>query len=194
MPYDELRGKVAIVGADEADENGAQPDKSVLRLHAESATNAIRDAGLTKDDIDGLFTAGTNAATLAEYLGLRPRYVDGTSVGGCSFVIMIEHAMLALSHGMCNYALISHGESGRSRVGHPPGSTRPCLASRTVRGSLRSLRSADLILLTYPAIHEGDRHDPGESRRGRRRHTEMGHAEPQGNHARAPDYRRSPKR
>lgn len=125
MAYDELRGKVAIVGADEADENGVQPDKSVLQLHAESATNAMRDAGLRKEDIDGVFTAGTSAATLTEYLGLTPRYVDGTSVGGCSFIIMIEHAMLALVHGMCNYALISHGESGRSRVGHPRGSATP---------------------------------------------------------------------
>ena len=119
MAYEELRGKVAIVGADEADENGVQPNKSVLQLHAEAALNATRDAGLTRDDIDGVFTAGTNAATLVEYLGLRPRYIDGTSVGGSSFMIMMEHAMLALIHGMCNYALISHGESGRSRVGVP---------------------------------------------------------------------------
>ena len=122
MAFSELRGKVAIVGADEADENGVQPDKSVLQLHAEAALNAARDAGITRDDIDGVFTAGTNVATLIEYLGLRPRYVDGTSVGGSSFVIMMEHAMLALHHGLCNYALISHGESGRSRVGmsRPP--------------------------------------------------------------------------
>ena len=119
MSYKELRGKVAIVGADEADENGVQPNKSVLQLHAEGAVNAMHDAGLKKSDIDGLFTAGTNAAVLAEYLGMRPRYVDGTTVGGCSFVIMMEHAMLALEHGMCDYALISHGQSGRSRIGEP---------------------------------------------------------------------------
>jgi acetyl-CoA acetyltransferase len=115
--YKELRGQVAIVGASECDEIGVVPNKSVLQLHAEGARNAINDAGLSKSDIDGIFVAGTSPATLAEYLGLQPRYVDGTSVGGCSFVIMMEHAMLALYHGMCNYALISHGESGRSRVG-----------------------------------------------------------------------------
>ncbi|MBI2935204.1 MAG: thiolase [Chloroflexi bacterium] len=115
----ELRGKVAIVGAAECDEIGLVPNKSTLALHAEAAQNAIRDAGLNKHDIDAVFTAGTSVALLADYLGLRPRYVDGTSVGGCSFVIHVEHAMLALHHGMCNYALISHGESGRSRVGYP---------------------------------------------------------------------------
>ena len=125
MAYQELRGKVAIVGADEADENGVNPNKSVLQLHAESARNALHDAGLKKDDIDGVFTAGTNAAMLAEYLGLRPRYIDGTSVGGSSFVIMMEHAMLALLHGMCTYALISHGQSGRSRIGETPWVVEP---------------------------------------------------------------------
>ena len=115
--YRELRGQVAIVGAAEADEIGVVPNKSVLHLHAEAARNAIADAGLKKEDIDAVFTAGTSVATLCEYLGIQPRYFDGTSVGGCSFVIEMEHAMLALHHGMCNYALISHGESGRSRIG-----------------------------------------------------------------------------
>ena len=115
--YKELSGQVAIVGASECDEIGVVPNKSVLRLHAEGARNAINDAGLSKSDIDAVFTAGTNPAVLSEYLGLQPRFVDGTSVGGCSFVIMMEHAMMALHHGMCNYALISHGESGRSRIG-----------------------------------------------------------------------------
>jgi acetyl-CoA acetyltransferase len=38
-------------------------------------------------------------------------------VGGCSFIIMVEHAMLALHHGLCDVAVISHGESGRSGTG-----------------------------------------------------------------------------
>ena len=115
--YKELKGQVAIVGAAESDEIGVVPNKSVLQLHAEGARNAIADAGLKQSDIEAVFTAGTKPAVLCEYLGLQPRFIDGTSVGGCSFVIMMEHAMMALYHGMCNYALISHGESGRSRVG-----------------------------------------------------------------------------
>jgi acetyl-CoA acetyltransferase len=125
--FRELRGQVAIVGAGECDDINVQPkpDKSVLRLHAEASRNAIRDAGLRPQDIDGVFTAGTQPAMLAEYLGLRPRFVDGTSVGGCSYMFHVEHAMLALYHGMCNYALISHAESGRSRVGAPRGGADP---------------------------------------------------------------------
>jgi acetyl-CoA acetyltransferase len=41
-------------------------------------------------------------------------------VGGCSFIIMVEHAAAALHHGLCDVAVISHGESGRSGVGVSP--------------------------------------------------------------------------
>ena len=117
MAFEELRGKIAVVGADECDEIGEVPNKSTLHLQAEAIRNALRDAGLSLSDVDGLFTAGTSVAVLAEYLGIMPRYYDGTSVGGCSFLVHVEHAMLALYHGLCDVAVISHGESGRSRVG-----------------------------------------------------------------------------
>lgn len=117
MVSKDLRGKIAIVGASESNEIGRRPDTSVLTLHAEAAKNALDDAGLTISDVDGLFTAGVTANQLAEYLGIIPRYVDGTSVGGCSFIMHVEHAMLALSAGIIKVAVITHGESGRSRVG-----------------------------------------------------------------------------
>lgn len=114
----ELSNSVCIVGVDESDELGVLPHKSQLTLHLEAITNAVRDAGLRLKDVDGIFTAGQHSpALLGEALGLTPRYVDGTSVGGCSFMIMVEHAMLALHHGLCDVAVISHGESGRSGTG-----------------------------------------------------------------------------
>lgn len=114
----ELVNSVCIVGVEESDELGTLPHKSQLALHLEAITNAVRDAGLKLSDVDGIFTAGQHSpALLGEALGLLPRYVDGTSVGGCSFIMMVEHAMLALHHGMCDVAVVSHGESGRSGVG-----------------------------------------------------------------------------
>jgi acetyl-CoA acetyltransferase len=113
-----LAGAVAIVGVDESDEIGVLPGKSQLTLHLEAVTNAVRDAGLRLQDVDGIFTAGQHSpALLGEALGITPRYVDGTTVGGCSFIIMVEHAAAALHHGLCEVAVISHGESGRSQVG-----------------------------------------------------------------------------
>ena len=117
----ELRNTACIVGVDESDELGTLPHKSQLTLHVEAVRNAVRDAGLQIGDVDGLFTAGQHSpATVGEALGIVPRYVDGTTVGGCSFIIMVGHALLALHHGLCDVAVISHGESGRSGVGVTP--------------------------------------------------------------------------
>ena len=113
-----LKNTACIVGVDESDEIGTLPGKSQLSLHLEAVANAVRDAGLKISDVDGIFTAGQHSpALLGEALGITPRYVDGTSVGGCSFIIMVEHAAAALHHGLCDVAVISHGESGRSQVG-----------------------------------------------------------------------------
>src|SRR5215468_5880519 len=117
----ELRNSVCIVGADESDELGTLPHKSQLTLHVEAVRNAVRDAGLKIGDVDGVFTAGQHSpATIGEALGIVPRYVDGTTVGGCSFIIMVGHALLALHHGLCDVAVVCHGESGRSGVGVTP--------------------------------------------------------------------------
>ncbi len=117
----ELSNAACIVGVDESDEIGTLPGKSQLSLHVEAVTNAVRDAGLKVSDVDAVFTAGQHSpATIAEALGITPRYVDGTTVGGCSFIIMVGHALLALHHGLCDVAVVSHGESGRSGVGVSP--------------------------------------------------------------------------
>ncbi|MGQ4809883.1 hypothetical protein NKDENANG_03319 [Candidatus Entotheonellaceae bacterium PAL068K] len=114
----ELSNSVCIVGVDESDELGTLPHKSQLALHLEAIDNAVNDAGLNISDIDGVFTAGLHSpALLGEALGITPRYIDGTSVGGCSFIIMVGHALLALHHGLCDVAVVSHGQSGRSQVG-----------------------------------------------------------------------------
>lgn len=112
-----LRMSAAIVGAAETDVVGIQPDKSAIQLHAEAAFNALADAGLTKDDVDGVLCAGQSPVQVAEYLGITPTYVDGTSVGGCSYMLHVRHAAAAIKAGLCSVALITHGESGRSRVG-----------------------------------------------------------------------------
>jgi acetyl-CoA acetyltransferase len=115
-----LRGSVAIVGVAESDEMGKLPHKSALQLHMEATRTALDDAGLRKSDVDAVFTSGRNmAADLPEYLGIRPRFVDGTQVGGCSFILHVEHALAAINAGLCEVALITHGESGYSRVAMP---------------------------------------------------------------------------
>lgn len=109
--------KVAIVGADECDEIGIVPHKSIPQLQAEAARNALDDAGIALSEVDGLFSAGGGygiTLQLAEYLGIHPTYTDSTSVGGSSFVIHVEHAAAAIATGLIDVALIVHGETGAS--------------------------------------------------------------------------------
>ncbi|MEP6967714.1 MAG: thiolase, partial [Pseudomonadota bacterium] len=108
---------VAVVGAAETTRLGKIPDMSVIGLHADGALNALADAGLKPADIDGVATAGESPTAIAHYLGITPTWVDGTAVGGCSFMLHVRHAAAAINEGLCRTVLITHGESGRSRVG-----------------------------------------------------------------------------
>jgi acetyl-CoA acetyltransferase len=108
---------IAVVGAAETTRLGKIPDMSVIGLHADAALNALADAGLTAKDIDGVATAGESPVALAHYLGITPTWADGTQVGGCSFMLHVRHAAAAINEGLCRTVLITHGESGRSRVG-----------------------------------------------------------------------------
>jgi acetyl-CoA acetyltransferase len=108
---------VAVVGAAETTRMGKIPDMSVIGLHADAALNALADCGLKPSDIDGVATAGISPVELAYYMGITPTWADGTSVGGCSFMLHVRHAAAAINEGLCNTVLITHGESGRSRVG-----------------------------------------------------------------------------
>src|SRR6516164_2514318 len=113
-------GTVAVVGAAETTDLGVIPDLSQIQLHADAALNALKDAGLKPSDIDGVATAGETPAPVAHYLGITPTWVDGTAVGGCSFMLHVRHAAAAINEGLCKTVLITHGESGKSRVGASP--------------------------------------------------------------------------
>ena len=113
----DLSRQVAIIGVAESDQIGRVPDKTDVQLHVEAAWNAMEDAGVKKSEIDAVFTAGWGTLQMAEYLGITPRYTDSTSVGGSSFVIHLGHAAMAIANGLCEVALVTHGQSGYSRVG-----------------------------------------------------------------------------
>ena len=112
---------VAIVGAAETTQLGKIPDMSQIQLHADAALNTLADAGLKASDIDGVATAGESPVAIAHYLGIAPRWVDGSSVGGCSFMLHVRHAAAAIEAGYADTILITHGESGRSGIGRGGG-------------------------------------------------------------------------
>jgi len=184
------RKTVAIVGAAETTELGILPGMSQIMLHADAALNAMADAGLKPADIDGVATAGETPTSVAHYLGITPKWVDGTAVGGCSFMLHVRHAAAAINEGLCRTVLITHGESGKSRVGVTPWAQPP-------RGSLpgqfeiplRTARAADPLHHPGAALPQDLRRDAGAACHGRGGAARMGGEEP-ARHLPRPDHRR----
>ena len=115
-----LRYKAAIVGASETTELGSIPDKTAFQLHVDAAVNAINDCGIDKNEIDGIATT-MSPASLAHYLGIVPKWIDNTQVGGTSFLVHVRHAAAAIASGLCETVLVSMAQSGRNRVGEETG-------------------------------------------------------------------------
>ena len=129
----DLKHGAAIVGIHEHVTRYA-PDKSELQIQGESVIKALEDADLTKNDVEGLFTASSSirnsGLNLADYLNLYPKYVDNTTVGGGSFEFHLSHALTAIAAGRINCAVITYsslarsggvsvGTGGVARFGHP---------------------------------------------------------------------------
>ena len=112
------RGSVAVVGAAESDLGLVAPHTSPVDLMAQATMRALDDCGLKLSDVDGLFAAATQVRmgpmTLAEYLRIKPKYFDGTIIGGSSFMSHVTHAQLAIEAGLCEVAVIAYGSTQRS--------------------------------------------------------------------------------
>ncbi|HZC19825.1 MAG TPA: acetyl-CoA acetyltransferase, partial [Rubrobacteraceae bacterium] len=105
----------------ESDLGEVGPGLIPLDLIGQATFRALDDAGLKKEDVDGLFSASAyyHMPTLSagEYLGIRPRYSDATNLGGSSFVSHLFHATAAIDAGLCEVALIVYGSTQRSAGG-----------------------------------------------------------------------------
>ena len=112
------RGSIAVVGAAESDLGLVAPHTSPIDLMAQATMRALDDCGLKLADVDGLFVAATQVRmgpmTLAEYLRIKPKYFDGTIIGGSSFMSHVTHAQMAIEAGLCEVAVIAYGSTQRS--------------------------------------------------------------------------------
>ena len=117
MSLQQLRGKSAIVGVGQAG-IGEAHGFTAMEILTQAATQAVADAGLTMQDIDGLATCSSAASMwalpVAEYLGLRPQFIDSTMLGGSSFIAHLMPAMLALESGQCNAVLVCYGSTQKT--------------------------------------------------------------------------------
>ena len=104
----------AIVGAAESNKIGyIEEGATNMTLFIEAIKNVCDQVGIKPSDIEGIGAPGY-ANALAEYLHIRPKWIDTTSVGGCSFQMQVHHAMAAINAGILDIAVVAHGESGYS--------------------------------------------------------------------------------
>ncbi|MBB5049596.1 acetyl-CoA acetyltransferase [Rhodopseudomonas rhenobacensis] len=112
------RGHAAVIGVAESDLGIVGPHMTPVDLMAQATMRALDDCGLALSDVDAVFAASAQVRfgpmMLCEYLGLNPRYVDGTQIGGSSFMSHLAHAVAAIELGLCDVALIAYGSTQRS--------------------------------------------------------------------------------
>lgn len=115
-----LRGAAAIVGASLGGVPMA-PGRSALEILGEAVHGSLADAGLKLSDVDGLFTGSSYnflaSLSVAEYLGIHPKFCEATMVGGSSYVGHLLTAAMALHTGQCEVALICYGSNQGSGFG-----------------------------------------------------------------------------
>lgn len=110
--------KVAVVGISLSD-CGRVDEATPYALHAQAARRALADSGLGREVIDGIASAGLGTLApveVAEYLGLKPRWVDSTSVGGSTWEVMAAHAADAIAAGHANAVLLVYGSTARADI------------------------------------------------------------------------------
>lgn len=112
------RRKVAVVGVSLSD-CGRVEEATPYALHAQAARRALADSGLGREVVDGFASAGLGTLApieVAEYLGLRPTWVDSTSVGGSTWEVMAAHAADAIAAGHANAVLLVYGSTARADI------------------------------------------------------------------------------
>jgi acetyl-CoA acetyltransferase len=114
---DSIRGEVAIAGVGVAG-LGEAHGYTEMELLAQAATKAVANAGLTMSDIDGIATCSSSATMWVmptiEYLGIRPKFIESTMLGGSSFLAHLLPAMQAIASGQCNAVLVCYGSTQRT--------------------------------------------------------------------------------
>ena len=115
-----LRGTATIVGVGTT-AKWDNPGRLAVEQLAEAVHNAVAESGLKLSDIDGVFANtmvhSMPGLSVAEYLGITPRFVESSSIGGASLVHYLLPAMMALDAGLCDVALIAYGSNQRNATG-----------------------------------------------------------------------------
>ncbi len=119
------------------------PHLDGVQHHVQAMQRALADCGIDKAEIDGYVSAGgggimiDDAVTMAEYLRIDHRYIDGTMTGGSSFEFHVQHLAAAIREGLCDVALVTYGSDQLTRMGRKLGTGGFQRGGRTVGGPIQ---------------------------------------------------------
>jgi len=116
-----LKGKYAIVGVGET-KVGKVPGFSTLALHQWAIKEALDDAGLKPEDVDGLLTNQPTddpmrcfGVVVAHSSGITPRYTTDLANGGATPILMAQHAAMAIEAGLAETVVCVHARVRASK-------------------------------------------------------------------------------
>lgn len=132
--------------------------ESLTSMYLDIVAGVLADAGVSIDDVDGLHTSGSRggAVELADTLGLRNlRFIDGTDLGGASYVSALGAASRAIEAGDASMVLVLMGGIPRRGLGNnvAPG---PVSLYETVHGST--------LVAQYAMVAQRHMHEYGTTR------------------------------
>ena len=114
-----LKDKYCIVGVGETEYSRAS-GRSTRALGVEAIRNAIIDAGLTPQDVDGMLSYHGGDSTPSTHmmydLGMRLNFYMDCSGGGSSTEALVGLAIGAIEGGMCDTVAIFRAMNGYSQV------------------------------------------------------------------------------
>jgi acetyl-CoA acetyltransferase len=113
-----LSGKAAIVGIAETGYTRGS-EQTVLEMTLSASMAAIRDAGLTPSDVDGILPPPGFVAwdEIAAHLGIPDvRYTSTPQMGGASPTAALTTAMMAIASGVAETILVPIGWNGYSAL------------------------------------------------------------------------------
>lgn len=107
---------------------GKLPGMSSLQIQAQAVHHALKDAGVSIKEVDGLINLDPYSTpnsmfstTVADYLGIKASFCSTVDVGGTvSIMTMLQQAVWAIESGHCNIAVCVFGEN--MNTSRPPSS------------------------------------------------------------------------
>jgi acetyl-CoA acetyltransferase len=116
-------GRPAIVGAGTS-AIGQLGDRGAVALQVDAIRDAMEDAGLSKDDLDGLILRGPDDMysfhqAVGKRLGVDPDFATTLDNGGASQALGVALACMAIEAGLCNTVVCGYARDGWARTRSP---------------------------------------------------------------------------